>query len=215
MNTTTPSVNEILDAAAAIIIGDGVAALGYGTLAERLDTTPAAVAEAFPLFEELLVAILARATGELVRAAVDDIDRDPRGGLPSRIFGYAIHAVYENPLARALYLTDPEGLNRMMRAVDGLVAVPELSIHPGLLPALQEVGMARADIDPHAIAAVISALGAGVAMTAPGQALDAVSRGLTTMLERTVDAEVTDTAPGKVAFARYTEALVPSCGSAR
>jgi len=213
MTTTTPTVDEILDAAATIIIGDGVAALGYGTLAERLGTTPDAVANVFPLFAGLLAALLTRGTVELVRVIIDSVDRDPRGGLPSRIFGYALHAVYEHPLARALYLADPEGLTRIMRAVDGVVTVPDLSIHPGLLPALQDVGMARADIDPHAITAVISVLGSGVAMTAPGQSLDAVSAGLTAMLERAVDADVVDTTPGKLTFARYAEALVP-CGSA-
>jgi hypothetical protein len=208
MDTTTPSsAGRILDAAAAILIGDGVDALHYTTLAQRLAVEPDAVSAVYPVFEDLLAALLTRETNDLVRVVADNVERDPHGGLPSRIFGYALTAVYEHPLARALYLTDPAGLNRIMRAVDGIAAVPDLTIHPGLLPALQDAGMARRDVDPHAITAVISVLGSGVAMSAPGQLIDAVTEGLVTMLERGVDADVADTTPGKLVFARYAEAL--------
>ncbi|MCS0500558.1 TetR/AcrR family transcriptional regulator [Protaetiibacter mangrovi] len=207
MAPTTPSAASILDAACAIVIGDGVDALGYGTLAQRLDVAPDDVAAVFPVFEDLLAALLTRETNELARIIADNVERDPRGGLPSRIFGYALAAVYEHPLARALYLTDPAGLNRIMRSVDGVAPVPDLSIHPELLPTLQDVGMVRRDVDPHAVAAVISVLGSGVAMSAPGQLIDTVASGLTTMLERSVDADVVDTTPGKVVFARFAESL--------
>ncbi|TPW95866.1 hypothetical protein FJ656_34265, partial [Schumannella luteola] len=126
MAPTTPSAASILDAACAIVIGDGVDALGYGTLAQRLDVAPDDVAAVFPVFEDLLAALLTRETNELARIIADNVERDPRGGLPSRIFGYALAAVYEHPLARALYLTDPAGLNRIMRSVDGVAPVPDL-----------------------------------------------------------------------------------------
>ena len=208
MEPTTPLAEQILTAAADILIGDGVDALGYGTLAERTGRDRADISAVYPVFEELLADLLTRETAELSRIVVDNVERDPRGGLPSRIFGYALAAVYEHPLARALYLSDPAGLNVIMRAVDGVAAVPDLSIHPHLIAALQEVGMVRADIDPAAVTAVISVLGSGVAMSAPGQQLDRVSAGLVTMLERAVDADVLDTTPGKVVFFRYAESLV-------
>jgi hypothetical protein len=202
-----PTEDDILDAAAAIVVGDGADALGYARIARHLDATFEDVAAVYPLFEELLAALLTRETGDLARIIADNVDRDPRGGLPSRIFGYALGAVYEHPVARALYLSDPAGLARIMRAVDGVATVPDLTIHPGLLPALQEVGMVRADVDAHAVAAVISVLGSGVAMSAPGQHLDAVATGLVAMLERGVDADVVDTTPGKLVFARYASTL--------
>jgi hypothetical protein len=67
--------------------------------------------------------------------------------------------------------------------------------------------MVRLDVDAHAIAAVVSVLGSGIAMSAPGQQLDAVASGLISMLERGVDADVTDTTPGKLVFARYAATL--------
>ncbi|QEO10494.1 TetR/AcrR family transcriptional regulator [Protaetiibacter larvae] len=203
----TPIAEQILDTSAEIVIGDGVEALGFGSIAERLGISPRDVSDVFPVFEELFATLLTRETGELARIIADNVERDPRGGLPSRIFGYALAAVYEHPLARALYLSDPAGLNRIMRAIDGVSAVPDLTIHPGLLPALQEAGMVRADVDPTAIAAVISTLGSGISMTAPGQLLDAVSSGLVLMLERGVDAEVEDTTPGKTVFFAFAESL--------
>lgn len=204
---TTPGEESILDAAAAIVVGDGPDALGYGRLAQQLGVAFEDVTAVYPVFENLLAALLTRETGELGRIIVENVDRDPRGGLPSRIFGYALGAVYEHPVARALYLGDPAGLSRIMRAVDGVAVVPDLTIHPELLPALQKVGMVRADVDARAVGAVISVLGSGVAMSAPGQQLDAVTSGLVTLLERGVDADVSDTTPGKLVFAQYAASL--------
>ncbi len=204
---TTPTRDDVLDAAAAIIVGDGADALGYARIAQHLDVTFDDVTALYPLFEELLAALLTRETGDLVRIIADNVDRDPRGGLPSRIFGYALGAIYEHPVARALYLADPGGLERIMRAIDGVARVPDLTIHPQLLPDLQRAGMVRLDVDAEAIAAVVSVLGSGIAMSAPGQQLDAVASGLISMLERGVDADVTDTTPGKLVFARYAATL--------
>jgi AcrR family transcriptional regulator len=204
---TTPTHDDVLDAAAAIVVGDGADALGYARIAQHLDVTFDDVTTLYPLFEELLAALLTRETGDLVRIIADNVDRDPRGGLPSRIFGYALGAIYEHPVARALYLADPGGLERIMRAIDGVARVPDLTIHRELLPALQRAGMVRLDVDAEAIAAVVSVLGSGIAMSAPGQQLDAVASGLISMLERGVDADVTDTTPGKLVFARYAATL--------
>ncbi len=208
MEPTTPLAEQILEASAEILIGDGFEALGYGTIAQRVGRDRDDIVAVFPVFEDLLAGLLARETSELTRIIVDNVERDPRGGLPSRIFGYALGAVFEHRFARALYLSDPGGLNRIMRAIDGVSIVPDLSVHPQLLAALQEAGMVRPDVDPAAITAVISVLGSGVAMSAPGQQLDDVSAGLMMLLERGVDADVVDTTPGKNVFFRYAESLV-------
>lgn len=203
----TPIAERILDASAEIVIGDGIDTLGYGTIAQRIGLTPDDVIAVFPVLEQLIAALFTREAAELARIIVDHVDRDPRGGLPSRIFGYALGAIYEHPMARALYLSDPVALNRIMRAIDGVSLVPDLTIHPELLPALRSAGMMRADVDPEAIAAVISTLGSGVSMSAPGQRIDAVAAGLVLMLERGVDADVDDTTPGKTVFAEFAESL--------
>lgn len=204
MSTTTPTERDILDAAATIVVGDQTDALSYSRLAHRLGSTIDAVRAVYPVFETLVASLLTRETAMLTRVIVDNVDRDPRGGLPSRIFSYALCAVYEQPLARALYLDDPAGLARIVRMTDGVAELPTLSLHPDLLPELQRAGMMRADIAPARVAAVIDVAGAGIAMSAPRQQLDAVAAGLRMLLERAVDADVVDTTPGKALLARYT-----------
>jgi len=207
MHTTTPSAQDILDAAAAIIVGDRADALSYARLAQHLGSTPDAVRSVYPVFESLVAALLARETAILTRIVVAHVDRDPRGGLPSRIFSYALSAIYEQPFARMLYLEDPDGLRTLMRVADGFGEIPTLSLHPELLTALQRAGMMRTDVDPAQVAALVDVVGAGVALSAPAQQLDAVVAGLTTVLERSVDADVEDTTPGKVLFAHYASTL--------
>ncbi|WP_167051452.1 hypothetical protein [Salinibacterium sp. ZJ77] len=208
MDSTTPLAPRILDAAEAIVIGDGLDALGYGTLSERLGVARESIRATYPVFEQLLGSVLARMTASLAHVVVDNVERDPRGGLPSRIYGYALSAIYETPLARALYFTDPQALARTMRTLDGVGAVPDLSISPALLPDLQTAGMARADIDASSVSAVLQAIGAGVSMTSSEQRLSDISAGLRTLLERAVDADPEDTAPGKEIAYRYAARVI-------
>lgn len=203
--TTT---ERILDAAINIVIGDGIDALSYRTIAERLDMEHDDIVAVYPVFERLLGALLIKVMSTITMTVIDNIDRDPRGGLPSRIFGYSIAAIYENAAARALYLGDPVALSRVMRALDGLVILPELSVHPRFLVALQERGMARDDLDPNTVSAVLDVVGAGISLAAPEQQLDAVTAGLITLLERGVDTDVEDTTPGKQLFFQFVEPLV-------
>ncbi|MDQ2698284.1 MAG: hypothetical protein M3Y46_05780 [Actinomycetota bacterium] len=203
----TPTEHDILHATAAIVVDDGPDALSYARIAQHLGLTVEQVMAVYPVFEVLLGAFLTQEVNNLGRIIAENVDRDPRGGLPSRIFGYALSAIYEHPVARAMYLGDPAGLARIVRAVDGLAPVTDLTIHPELLPSLQQVGMVRLDVDTHVVAAVISVIGSGVAMSAPGQHLDDVAAGLASLLERGVDADVTDTTPGKLVFAQYAATL--------
>lgn len=207
MDTPTPLADTILDAATQILVNDSVSALTYGSIAESTGLTRDDVATTFPMFESILTALIRREAGSMIRVIADNVDRDPRGGLPSRIYGYSLSAVYEYPLARALYLGDPEGLNRIMRAINDLTALPDLSLHPELIGALQDVGMARRDVAPDHVTAVISTLGSGISLAAASQRLDDVHDGLMFMLEHAVDADVADTTPGKLVFQQYIATL--------
>jgi hypothetical protein len=207
MHTTTPSAQDILNAAAAIIVGDRTDALSYARLAQHLDSTVDAVRSVYPLFESLVTDLLTRETALLRRVVITHVDRDPRGGLPSRIFYYALCAIYEQPVARALYLEDPEGLQNLVRIAEGLGDLPGLSLHPELLTGLQQAGMMRADVNAEHVAAVLDVVGAGVALAAPRQQIDEVAAGLSMLLERSLDADVIDTTPGKMVFAQYTATL--------
>ncbi|MCP6646264.1 hypothetical protein NL493_29390, partial [Klebsiella pneumoniae] len=84
-DSTAPLTLRILDAAEAIVIGDGVEALGYEMIAERLAISHTDARDAYPVFEQIIASVLTRMTSSLARVVVDNVERDPRGGLPSRI----------------------------------------------------------------------------------------------------------------------------------
>lgn len=208
MHTNHPLYSRILDAAETIVIGDGVEALGFGTIAERLGVDRDEVQEAFPLHQQLLTALLVRMTSALALSVIDNIERDPLGGLPSRIYGYSLTAIFEAPLARSLYFRDPAGFTSIVRTVGGMGWIPQLSISVDLLPALQAAGMARQDVDADAITVLLNAVGAGAALMASEQQLDSISDALIMLFERSLDAPVTDTTAGKLIAQSFTGAVL-------
>lgn len=211
MSTTTPT--SVLEAAAAIVVGDGFDALSFPRIAQHLDLPVAAITAAFPSFENVLAGLLTRETAQLTRVISEHLDRDPLGGLPSRIFRYSLISIYEQPVARSLYLGEPQSLARMVHMIDGLAELPVMSLHPEFLPALQNAGMMRPDVDARGIAAVVDTVGAGIAVSATGQRIDEVATGLATLLELGADADVENTTPGKLLFAEY--AATVAVGSPR
>jgi len=191
---------RILDAACDLIVNDGVAAATSRAIAARAGVDPIELGEQYASHEALLVDLLMREYRGLRHDIAEDVARDPAGGLVSRIFHYALSATYERPLARALYLMDPEGLGTILRAVHGTGFAPRLQADERFLQTLQEVGMIRPDVDLRALGAILSAFMFGSALTAASDVIDTTIAGLVMLLERAVDADVTDTEAGKQAL---------------
>lgn len=191
---------RILDAASDIIVNDGLAAATPRAIASRAQLDPLEIDEQYSSHEELLVDLLLREYRGLRSAVAEDVARDPAGGLVSRIVHYALSAAYERPLARALYVMDPEGLGTILRAVQGTGLAPRLHADEGFLRALQDAGTIRPDVDVRALGAVLSAVVFGSALTASSEVIDTTIAGLVVLLERAVDADVTDTEAGKQAL---------------
>lgn len=206
-------LDDVLDAAADAFVNDGFDAVTLRHIAARLRVDESQVADLFDTVDHLLVRMLNREYSRMFRAIVDDIDRDPLGGRLSRIYRYVLSAVYERPLARALYLMDRDGLNRILRATHGFAYVPQLSIRSEFIDRMKAVGAVRDDVDSHAVSAVISAVSAGSALLAPQQDLNAVVDGLAQLLERAVDSDSTDTSRGKAEFFAYASSLSSEQGS--
>jgi hypothetical protein len=139
---------------------------------------------------------------------VQNIERDPRGGLLSRMYTYILSSVYERPLAKTLFVIDREALNSIMRNSHSFVYVPNVGIRSELIEGLQSAGMVRADVDARMVSSVLSACSAGLALTAPHDDLDLIIDGLSTLISRGVDADVVDTAPGKAVFFDWATSLV-------
>lgn len=209
-----PDIEVVLDAASDLVTEDGFDAASLPRIAQRAGVTEEQIFTLFPALQDLFVSMLNREYGLMFRVIIDNIERDPRGGLVSSIYRYTLTAVYERPLARALYLMDRDGLNTIMRSAHGFSYVPQLGVRAAFIERMREAGMVREDVSAAHISAVLSAVSAGAALTAPHSDLDSVTEGLVFLLGRAVDADVTDTAPGKAAFIEYASSLATDLGRA-
>jgi AcrR family transcriptional regulator len=200
-------LDDVLDVAADAFVNDGFDAVTFRHVASRLEVDESEIELLFGSIGQLLISLVNREYGLMFRVIVDNIERDPLGGRLSRMCRHVLSAVYERPLARALYLMDRTGLERMMRATHGGATVPQLGIRAVFIDRMKEAGVVRRDVDSAAIAAVISSVSAGAAFQAPDVELDDVITGLGTLLERSVDTDLTDTSAGKKVFLEYAASL--------
>jgi AcrR family transcriptional regulator len=201
-------IDEALDAAADVFLNDGFDAMSLRHIAARMGADERELSALFESLESLLVSMLNREYAAMFHAIADDIERDPLGGRLSRIYRYVLSAVYERPLARALYLMDRDGLHRILRATHGFAYIPRFGVRSEFIDRMKEVGAVREDADSAAVSAVISAVSAGTALLAPDQPLSEVVDGLAQLLEAGVDTPHPDTSGGKAVFFAYATSLV-------
>ncbi|HEU0205630.1 MAG TPA: hypothetical protein VFQ74_02925 [Pseudolysinimonas sp.] len=201
------NVDVILDAASAIVLADGFGSANLSRIAARARATEAQLLELFHSPGQLFVSLLNREYAGIFRKIVDHMDRDPLGGLLSHIYRHTLGAVHERPLARALYLTDPIALNTIMREAYGFDYMPRLGVRAEFIDMMKRAGMVRHDIDSSSLSALITAVSAGAALTAPHEELDPLINGLVTVLERAADTDAIDTSAGKAAFVDYAAGL--------
>ncbi len=200
-------VDAVLDAAADLIINDGYSAVTLGSISARSGVSIEHVSEAFATANDALVAMLNREFRGMYSNIVENIERDPRGGLLSRMYTYILSSVYERPLAKTLFVIDREALNSIMRNAHSFVYTPNVGIRSELIDALQVAGMVRPDVDARMVSSVLSACSAGLALTAPHDDLDIIIDGLSMLITRGVDADVDDTSAGKAVFYEWASSL--------
>lgn len=206
-------VDRILTAAADILMADGYDAVTVDAIAAHSGLAQAEVSELFETSGDALVAMLNREFAAMYAGIVDHIERDPRGGLLSRIYLYILAGIYERPLSKTLFVIDRDALNRIMRHSHSFRYVPQVGIRREMIERLQEAGMVRRDIDASMISSVLSVCSAGLALTAPHDDLDLVIRGISDLLARSVDADVADTEAGKRVFYEWATSLTISSPS--
>jgi len=200
-------VDRVLTATADILMSDGYDAVTMSEIAARSGFDEASVTALFESPSEAMVAMLNREFAAMYAGIVDHIERDPRGGLLSRIYLYILSGIYERPLSRTLFVIDRDALNRIMRSSHSFRYVPQVGIRGELIGRLQEAGMVRRDIDATMVSSVLSVCSAGLAITAPHDDLDTIIRGISDLLARGVDAQVDDTQPGKLVFYDWATSL--------
>lgn len=200
-------VEPVLDAASAIVLDDGFESANLRRIAERAGISEEQLLELFHSPGQLFVSLLNREYAGIFRMIVDHMDRDPLGGLLSHIYRHTLGAVHERPLARALYLTDPVALNSIMREAYGFDYMPHMGVRAHFIDMMKQAGMVRLDVDSASLSALITAVAAGAALTAPHEQLDDLINGLATALERAADTDAVDTSAGKAAFIEYATGL--------
>ncbi|HEY4152325.1 MAG TPA: hypothetical protein VGM38_03305, partial [Pseudolysinimonas sp.] len=173
-------VDAVLDAASAIVLNDGFEAANVRTIAARALITEEKLLELFHSPGQLFVTMLNREFSGMFRVIVDHIDRDPLGGLLSHIYRHTLGALHERPLARVLYLTDPVALNTIMRDAHSFDYMPHFGVRAEFIEMMKRAGMVRHDVDSPSLSALITAVSAGAALTAPHEELDLLIGGLTT-----------------------------------
>lgn len=196
-------IDTVLDAASDIVLKDGFESANLRAIAARARITEEELLQLFSSPGHLYVGLLTRELRGMFTVIADHIDRDPLGGLLSHIYRHTLGGVHERPLARRLYLTDPVALNTIIRGAYGFDYMPRLGVNAEFIDTMKRVGMVRHDVDSASLSAVIRAVSAGAALTAPHEELDHLIGGLTTVLERSVDTSAVDTVPGKTAFVEY------------
>lgn len=201
------NVDTILDSAADLIVHDGYGAVTFSAIASRCDCTHDQISAMFDTPNDVLVSMLNREFGRMYASIVDHVERDPRGGLLSRMYTYILASVYERPLARTLFVIDRDALNQIMRNANGFVYMPNVGVRSDLIEGLQRVGMVRPDVDARMVSSVLSVCSAGLAITAPHDDLDITIRGIADLLHRGVDEDVTDTSAGKTVFYDWATSL--------
>jgi len=207
-------VDRILTAAADILMADGYDAVTIPSIARSAQLDEPAISELFDSAGDVLVAMLNREFSAMYAGIVDHIERDPRGGLLSRIYLYILSGIYERPLSKTLFVIDRDALNRIMRSSHSFRYVPQVGIRGEMIERLQEAGMVRRDVDASMVSHVLSVCSAGLALTAPHDDLDIIIRGISDLLSRGVDAQVDDTTPGKRVFYDWATSLTLPSGAA-
>lgn len=197
--------NGVIGSFASIFLGFGLVVVILSAALTRLLVT-----STFRPLRDVEATAARFAGGEfslMYASIVDHVDRDPRGGLLSRMYTYILSSVYERPLARTLFVIDRDALHQIMRNANGFLYLPNIGVRADLIENLQNVGMVRLDIDARMVSSVLSVCSAGLAITAPHDDLDTTIRAIADLLHRSVDADVADTSPGKGVFYEWATSL--------
>ncbi len=207
MSERTLNVDQLLDAASDIVLSGGFQGSTIETLAKRAGVTPSEILALFDSLDDVYVSMLNREFSMMYSVILDNVERDPLGGLLSRLWFYTLSSVYERPLARALYTTDRSTLNAIMRHAHGFNYIPSVESRSVMIEEMQRAGTVRRDIDAPMLSNFLTTYAAGLALTAPHGDLDLMIRGVCELLRRGVDADVSDTEPGKRAYYDYATRL--------
>jgi TetR/AcrR family acrAB operon transcriptional repressor len=153
---------QILDAAAAVIIRQGYNKATMSDIAQEAGASRRTVYLYFKGKEELFEALLYREYMQYSQAWLEHIEADPRGGTIGGYYRALFHTVNSRPLIAAMLRRDRRVIGNYLRKRDNLFAQMESGVNTShVFQALQAAGAIRQDIDAAVIVHIIEMLSYG------------------------------------------------------
>ena len=182
---------QILDAAAAVIIRLGYDKATMSDIAEEAGASRRKVYLYFKGKEELFEALLYREYMQYSQAWLEHIEADPRRGTVGGYYRALFHSVNSRPLIAAMIRRDQRVIGNYLRKRDNIFAQMYSEVNtPGFIQALQAAGAIRQDIDAAVILHIVEMLSYGQLtigdFKSPDQfpPYDAVMEALADMMDR-------------------------------
>jgi len=162
MSNNDERQQQILDAAAAVIIRLGYDKTTMSDIAEEAGASRRTVYLYFNGKEELFEALLYREYMQYARTWLEQIEADPRGGTVGGFYRANYHAVNRHPLIAAMLRRDRRVVGNYLRKRDNLFSqmVSEVNT-PGFFQELQAAGAIRQDIDAAVILHIVEMISYG------------------------------------------------------
>ena len=162
MSDTNERQQQILDAAAAIIIRLGYDKTTMSDIADEAGVSRGTVYLYFKGKEELFEALLYREYMQYAQTWLDQVETDARGGTVGGFYRATYHAVNCHPLIAAMLRRDRRVVGNYLRKRDNLFAQMYSEVNTlGFFQALQAAGAIRQDIDAAVILHIVEMLSYG------------------------------------------------------
>jgi AcrR family transcriptional regulator len=158
----------IMDAAAALLQAHGYRRVSIDDVAARAGVGKGTIYLHWKTREALFWAVIQRETARLLEGLLAALSADPGLALPHRLMPEIFVALADQPLVKALLMSDPEVLGTLARDEGVRAAQRELAGNPNYLNLLAEQGL----------------LAPGLTTAQAGHILDSVLRGFFTADDR-------------------------------
>src|SRR5512135_2737441 len=212
MSNTDERQQQILDAAAAVIIRLGYDKTTMSDIAEEAGASRRTVYLYFKGKEELFEALLYREYMQYAETWLEQIEADPRGGTVGGFYRAHFHAVNRRPLIAAMLRRDRRVIGNYLRKRDNIFVQMLSGVDTiGFFQALQAAGAIRQDIDAAVIEHIVEMLAYGQLTIGdfkpPDQfpPYEAVMEALADIMDRALGPE--DEAPGTSASSEAGKAI--------
>jgi AcrR family transcriptional regulator len=214
MSDTDERQQQILDAAAAVIIRLGYDKTTMSDIAEEAGASRRTVYLYFKGKEELFEALLYQEYQQYAQAWLEQIEADPRGGSVGGTYRALFHAVNRRPLIAAMLRRDRRVMGAYLRKRDNIFAQMVSGVNPpDFIQALQGAGAIRQDIDAAVIVHILEILSYGQLIIGDFKPqdqfppYDAVMEALAEMMDRALRPEGEgNSEAGKAIFRQITAA---------